>query len=88
MCLSLPSKLKTEKLKNKFIAQKLTSMWPFTGTRTRGYWDSLSHRSFSRYQPYGQLRHGAKGAQQHYTTCQDFVPKNGRSRGQHWPQQQ
>ncbi|MPC54113.1 hypothetical protein E2C01_048020 [Portunus trituberculatus] len=78
----------SEKLKNKFIAKKLTSTWPFTGTRTRGYWGSPSHRSFSRYQPHGQLWYGAKCAQWHYTTCQDSFLKNARSRGQHQPQQQ
>ncbi|MPC72277.1 hypothetical protein E2C01_066576 [Portunus trituberculatus] len=63
----------SEKLKNKFIAKKLTSTWSFKGDQNK--------RSFSRYQPYGQLRHGAKGAQQHYISCQDSVPKKRQEQG-------
>ncbi|XP_045105428.1 uncharacterized protein LOC123500945 [Portunus trituberculatus] len=73
----------SEKLTNKFIAKKLTSTWSFMGTRSRGYWGSSLHRSFSRYQPYGLLRHRAKGAQQHNTPRQDSISKNARSRAQH-----
>ena len=77
-----------EKLKSKLSTKKVSPMWTLTEGRARGYWGSPSHRGFSRFQPYGQLRHGSRGAQRHSTTRQESGSKNVRGRGQHRPQHQ